>query len=249
MASWLDRMESEWIEEPVFNIHQYIIYYTSSIPCKSSVTLQNQVLPAAPQAGDPQFHLWNLSKNVVSKGSRGSDIGDARQLCTLKQPKSSVDWGGKLSMLTPNLWPLKRVWWARILAILWLSLSANKHGSFYKSARGCENSPSLSLSLMRMEHISMTLVSHKMCEQHLLSLIINTNVTIPSIFHYHASQKRTQIFSQLGILSIPTRSNNDLDYVTSRFASADVKPGRVTLQVTMGTPSSAVGRLSKNVRC
>lgn len=57
MASWLDRMESEWIEEPVFNIHQYIIYYTSSIPCKSSVTLQNQVLPAAPQAGDPQFHL------------------------------------------------------------------------------------------------------------------------------------------------------------------------------------------------
>ena len=107
---------------------------------------------------------------------------------------------------------------------------------------------SLSLSLMRMEHISMTLVSHKMCEQHVLSLIINMNVTIPSIFHYHASQTRTQIYSQLGILSIPTRSNNDLDYVTSRFASADVKPGRVTLQVTMGTPSSAVGRLSKNVK-
>ena len=187
-------MESEWIEEPVFNIAS--IYYTSSRPCKSNVT-SHQVLPTAPQAGDPQFHLWNLSRTGV----------------TLAMPGSLAP----RSMILTNL-------------------------------RGGVGTLSLSLSLVRMEHISMTLVSHKMCEQHLLSLIINMNMTIPSIFHYHACQKRTQTYSQLGILSIPTRSNNDLDYVTSRLASADVKPGRVTLQVTMGTPSSAVGRLSKNVK-
>ena len=47
--------------------------------------------------------------------------------------------GGKLSMLTClhqicDL--LKRAWWAQILAILWLSLSAKKHGYFYNSANG-----------------------------------------------------------------------------------------------------------------
>ena len=56
-------------------------------------------------------------------------------------------------ILTPNLWPLKRGWWAQRLAILWWSLRWNKHDS-NKSANGAGTlSLSLSLSFMLMENI------------------------------------------------------------------------------------------------
>lgn len=196
--------------------------------------------------------LNSISETCRFKGSRGSDIGDARQLWTPNNP-NPVSIGASFPCLHQICDLLKRAWWAQILAILWLSLSAKKHGYFYKSANGVGTlslSLSRSLSLMRMEHISMTqnvwaacvIIDHKYECDHTKYLSLSC-FTIMQVKKNPNIRPTRNTYS-----SIPTRSNNDLDYVTSRFASADVKPGRVTLQVTMGTPSSAVGRLSKNVR-
>ena len=110
--------------------------------------------------------LNSISETCRFKGSRGSDIGDARQLCTPNNP-NPVSIGGQTVhayMLTPNLWPFEKGLVSSNFGDPLIVTKRQEAWLLLQFCEWCGNSLSLSLSLMRMEHISMTLVSHKMCE-------------------------------------------------------------------------------------